>query len=149
MRPSFLVVGSAAGLAVIVLAAWGMVVEYRTPSEGPQACPTYVGGALAAASGPHHPAERWEIYSEEGEKGTARVKVRKSTLAPAGFAESCELKVIWAPGVPGRASDWRIGHVVSAPERLRGRTMTFRVSIRGRGVGVGLYRYPSGPRVQA
>jgi hypothetical protein len=59
------------------------------------------------------------------------------------------LKVIWAPGVPGRASDWRIGHVVSAPERLRGRTMTFRVSIRGRGVGVGLYRYPSGPRVQA
>lgn len=132
MKRVGIIVGSAAGFVVIVFALFVTFMDLRTPDTGAVTCPTYVARSLADSMGATYRADRWEVYSFEGAKGAPRVKVRPSSVVPdSRTPSSCELKIAWAPETPGSASDWRIGHIGANPEALRGRSVTFRVLIKG------------------
>ncbi len=132
MKRITVIVASAAALVVIVFAFWVIFMMSESPDTGVVTCPMYISSSLAQSLGPSHQMERWEVYSYEGTKGAPKVKVRPSSIVPDSVTpRSCELRIIWAPEQPGSASDWRIGHIVSYPEPLRGRNVTFRVLMKG------------------
>ena len=132
MKRGLIVMAAVAGVVVLGLAGLLLFTRSEPPTTGLVDCPIYVSRPLAERLGLGSRPEPWEIYSYEGEGGTARVKVEpSSTVPPGGVSRSCRLKILWAPEKPGKASDWRIGQVFRNHERLRGRVVTFRVLMKG------------------
>jgi len=119
-------------IALVIAAIWIGIALMDQPSQRDKdtvSCPVYFFGTLSQTIPGDHLTSRWKIYSYDGEKGTAKVTVSASPLSTPARPSSCRLDIERAPETPGKASDWRVGHVIK-PDSFRGKTVRYRVAIK-------------------
>jgi hypothetical protein len=129
MKRTLVLVLSGVATAVVVLVGFLLFSQPVALDKDAVSCPIYFGAAAANALPKDHIASRWQIYRFEGEKGTANVKVEASTSSTPARAYSCQLLISRAPDAPGKASDWRIGHIMN-PVGFQGKKVRYRVAIK-------------------
>lgn len=98
--------------------------------EGQQAvtCHMTFGPALAPLLPSSHNQNVWSVYRFDGSVPAPQATVTDKSPVPApGGRNACQIRYTGAPENPGADIDWRVGHTITAPISMRGRTVTLTV----------------------
>lgn len=118
---------------LLMIGGFGLFVAFTETAlpSSQRRCPIQMPSDFVKTAGSSYSENVWTIYSYDGTVPAPQVVVEidKQVSAPGRNGASCKL-IVTAPKESARDIDWRIGHILPDISALRGKTVTFRFTVK-------------------